>query len=760
MKIKAEPDKPFARFAKAETNQSIVDRFEQQVAGGPSRLAVKAGRTWLTYGALNRTANRLARAIIGRCGQGSEPVAIFLDQGSRLIPAIFGVLKAGKPYLALDTSFPQARNASMLRHSRPGLILTDRDHYPPACILAGDFTPLIIDEIDSRFSPENLNLPISPEAAAYIIYTSGSTGEPKGVCQDHRNVLHNVMRCTNMMHIAADDRLSLLWSCSFAASVPNVFGALLNGAALFPFDLRKEGIVRMADWLIREKITVYHSVPTVYRHFISMLTGMEKFPALRIIKLSGEPVQRRDIELYRKHFGKGCVFHVSYASTETNIVRQFFCDHHTPLNGDTVPAGYEVEDMEVLLLDERGREVASNCEGEIAVRSRYLPSGYYLGNDAAESPFFPDEAGRRIYRTGDLGRMLPDGCLIHLGRKDLQVKIRGYRVEIGEVESALNGIDAIKEAAVVGRGDPNGGNLLLAYVVPRKGTAITARQLRNRLKDRLPDYMVPSRFVFLDALPLTLSGKVDRRALPDPEAQASQEGDYVAPRTPEEAMLAGIWQKILGTRRVSVLDNFFDLGGHSLLVARLAAEIKKITGRTLPIAAILQSPTIRQLAGLLQEDGPPSRLPSMVVRSGGSKAPFFWVGINTYRPPYLGTDQPVYGIILQGDYGKPIAFRTVEELAAYHLDEIRTVQPKGPYSLGGYCFSGLVALEIAQQLLRQGEEVPLLCLVEPLTYCLPRGNGSAALDVSLASRAKAALSEKIELLSSAEKLMSVSGFVG
>lgn len=728
------PGKPFIEFEKTEINQSIVERFERQAARYPSSIAVKAGKVALTYAELDRKANQVARAIVEQRGLGSEPVALFLDQGVQLIAAIFAVLKAGKAYLALDTSFPFSKNASVVRHSQPGLVVADREHCGLAAKLAENASKLlVIDEISPSIPSGNLDLSISPGTTAYIIYTSGSTGEPKGVFQDHRNVLHNVMRCTNMLHIAPDDRLSLLWSCSFAASVPNIFGALLNGATLFPYDIKKEGIARLAGWLIEEEISIYHSVPTVFRHFISSLKGTENFSRLRLIKLSGEPVLRRDVGLYRKHFHEGCIFHVSYASTETNIVRQFFCDHNTAFSGDTVPAGYEVEDMEVLVLDESGREAGTGQVGEITVRSPYLPPAYYR-KDPAGSPFLADKKdGRcRIYRTGDLGYMLPDGCLIHLGRKDMQVKIRGYRVEIGEVETALNGLAGVKEAVVTGHDDPNGGGSLAAYVVPEKGRALTSGGLHNALANKLPDYMVPSYFVFLDALPLTLSGKVDRRALPTPgQARPEAGNDYIAPRAPTEEMLAAIWSNILRIKRVGVLDNFFELGGHSLLVARLAAEIEKKTGKKIPIITILQSPTIGQLAEAIQAEEFLSKPQPVLVQAGGSKLPFFWVGINTYRPPYLGPDQPVYGIILQGDYGKPSVYKTVEELAAYHLDEVRSVLPKGPYLLGGYCFSGLVAFEMAQQLFRQGEEVSLLCLVEPLTFCLPSRNGSSALDASI-----------------------------
>ncbi len=735
------PDKPFLEFKKAEINQSIIDRFERQVTRYPSRLAVKTEKAQLTYAELNQAANRIARAIIERRGQANEPVALFFDQGVQLISAMFAVLKAGKSYIALDTSFPPSKNLSLVKHCRPGLILTGRDHYHTVRKLFENAPPLLnIDEAGPLYSPENLDLPVSPEATAYIIYTSGSTGEPKGVFQNHQNVLHNVMRCTNMLHIAADDRLSLLWSCSFAASVPNIFGALLNGAALFPHDLKKKGIINLADWLIKEEITIYHSVPTVYRHLLSTLTGRENFSRLRLIKLSGEPVRMRDVELYRKHFHEGCLFHVSYASTETNIVRQFFCDHHTPLSGDIVPAGYEVEDMQVLVLDEDGKEAAANCAGEIAVRSPYLPPAYFRKEGLAESPFIPDKEGNcRTYRTGDLGYMLPDGCLIHLGRKDQQLKIRGYRVEIGEIEAALSELAGIKEAAVAGRDDQYNGKFLVAYIVPRKGKAVKAGRLRSALKDRLPDYMVPSRFVFLEGLPLTLSGKVDRRALPSPgPEQPELEKNYVAPGTPAEEMLAGIWSSILGTKSVGVSDNFFELGGHSLLVARMASEIKKVTGKTLTAAAIFQSPTIKQLAEVLQKRGPQSKFPSILRLSGGRGTPLFWVGFNAFLPRYLDYKGPLYEILLRGDFEKA-GYNSVEELAAHHLNEIQAVQPKGPYLLGGYCFYGLVALEMAQRLIERGEEVPLLCLVEPPPQCLPltgSGKASSESDISFGSRVK------------------------
>ncbi len=722
------PDKPFFEFERSEIDQSITSRFEKQVAKYPSRLAVKEGRFRLTYAGLNQAANQIAHDIVERSGEENIPVALFLEQGIRLIAAILGALKAGKAYIALDTSFSAQKNVSLVENSRPRLILTDKGHYPEACKLFKNTSPLmIVDEASSIYSPSNLDLPISPESMAYIIYTSGSTGEPKGVLQNHQNVLHNVMRCTNMLHIAPDDRLGLLWSCSFAASIPNIFGALLNGAALFPYNIKKNGIINLADWLTDEEITIYHSVPTVYRHLLSTLTGKEDFSSLRLIKLSGESIRKTDVELYNRHFHKKCLFHVSYASTETNIVRQLFFDHNSKLNGDVVPAGYEVDDMEVLVLDENGKEAGANCPGEIAVLSTYLPPAYFKNENSAKPAFPVYDGKRRIYKTGDIGYMLPDGCLVHLGRKDQQIKIRGYRVEISEIETALSELAPVKEAAVVGYDDPSDGNFLAAYVVAREESEVSAGELRNALRSRLPDYMVPARFVFLDALPFTLSGKVNRRALPFPGPEGPEPGtDYVPPRTPMEVLLAGIWCDLLGVKRVGVSDNFFDLGGHSLLVAQMAVKIKKATGKTLQAASIFRSPTIKQITEILHRGESISRFPSILPLSGGSGIPLFWLGFSAFLQRYLDAGQPVYWVMLQGDNGTSIRYRDVKKLAAYHLRVMMSVQPGGPYLLGGFCFYGLVAFEMAQRLIERGEEVPLLCLVDPPPQLLPLSGPSSA----------------------------------
>ncbi len=610
------PTNSFVEFNKEEINQSIPARFEQQVSKYPDRVAVKTARLQFTYLELNQFANRIARAILARSGRSAEPVGLLIQQGAPLIGAILGVLKAGKFYVPLDSSFPEIRLEAMVEHSQPNLILTDNTNLLAAEKLSNGTHPVLtLDEIDVSFSSDDLALAVSPEAIAYILYTSGSTGKPKGVFQCHRNVLHGIMKYTNGSHLCADDRLTLLMSASFGASVSDIFGALLNGAGLFPFNLKEEGLLHLKDWLIDEEITVYHSVPTVFRHFVATLNGTERFPKLRLVKLGGESVYRKDFEEFKRYFPPGCLFQVGFGATEINSICQYFCDHWSTFEGATAPVGYVMDHTEILLLDGNGQQVKPGDTGEIAIRSRYLALGYWRQPELTKKAFPSDHKDEaRTYCTGDLGRLLPDGCLVHLGRKDFQLKIRGHRVDAAEVKMALRENASVKETVVVERRARNGEPQLVAYIVPRGGPVPSISGLRASLRQSLPDYMIPSAFVVLDALPLTPSGKVDRPALPKPTLTSSAGSrEVMPPRNLLELELIRLWRRLFQREDIDRQDNFFALGGHSLLAERLAAEIKNRFGIELPRAALFQSPTIESLARRMTEESWAPAIPTPPV---------------------------------------------------------------------------------------------------------------------------------------------------
>ncbi len=718
------PTNSFAEFKLGEIEQSIPDRFEKQVAEYPDRVAVKSRYQELTYDALNQIANRVARAVLAQRGKGEEPIALLLEQGAPLIAAILGVLKAGKIYVPLDPSFPRARLTYMLEDSQAALILTNNKNLAMAEEFARrSLPPINIDEFDTSARDENPGLSISPDALAYILYTSGSTGRPKGVVQKHRNLLHEIMNYTNEARICADDRLSLLRSCSFAGAMRDVFGALLNGAGLYPWYIKDEGLADLPGWLIEQQVTIYRSSVTAFRHFINALTGREEFPRIRLVYLAGESVYKSDVELYKKHFSPDCILVNGLGCSESFTFRWYFIDKETPIINSNVPAGYEIDGMETRLIDEAGKEVGPDEIGEIAVKSRYLSPGYWQRPDLTQAAFFPDPSGggERTYRTGDLGRMLSDGCLVHLGRKDFQVKIRGYRVEIGEIEMTLLEHGKVREAAVVARDDKFGGKRLVAYVVPHQEQAFTVSELHRFLQEKLPEYMLPSAFVMLDALPLTPSRKVDRRALPEPEpVRPELENPFVAPRTVLEEGLAALWAKILGLERVGIHDDFFDLGGQSLLAIRLFLEIEKELGRRLPVVTLFQGPTIAQLADVLQrKESSAPWSPMVAIQAAGSERPFFCMHtLGGEVIPYfdlarnLGPEQPFYGLQAEGLDGKRPPFTRIEEMASKFIAELRKLQPEGPYLLGGMCYGGIVAFEMAQQLQAQGQEIGLLALMD------------------------------------------------
>ncbi len=599
------PTGTFVEFTYEEIEQSIPDRFQQQAAKYPDRIAVKTEQCALTYHELNETANRVARNILAMQGTGPEPVALLFENGVEAIAAILGALKAGKCYVPLDPSFPRGRIASILEDSGTRLVVTNGRNLRAASeMIRGGSHLLDVDTIDSSVSKDNPCIPLSPTAFACIIYTSGSTGQPKGVIQTHGCLLHWAMIHTNTLHITPDDRLTLLHSWSVASCIHHLFGSLLNGASLFPFDPRLGSGERLANWIMQEQVTLYHSVPMVFRRMAAALMDEEKFPHLRAINLSGAPITKTDVDLYKRHIPSACILLHMIGTTETGWIRHYFIDKATRIVGSAVPIGYAVRDTDVVLCDDRGCEVGFGQVGEMAVKSRYLASGYWGKPALTEARFLPCPNGgdRRIYLTGDLGRMEADGCLFHLGRKDFQAKVRGYRVEIREVEIALLEHPAVQEAAVVGRMDPSGDTQLVAYFVPTGRHALTVTEVRSLLKEKLPEYMVPSTFVILDSLPLTPTGKVDRLALPAPSRMRPElDARFVAPRTPVEATLCAIWGEVLGLDEVGVHDPFLELGGNSLAASRVITRIIETFGTDLPLGTLFEAPTVAELAAAIVE---------------------------------------------------------------------------------------------------------------------------------------------------------------
>ncbi|HEY9868281.1 MAG TPA: AMP-binding protein [Candidatus Obscuribacterales bacterium] len=760
------PTNAFEPFDDVWVRRSLHLRFEEQVARHPRRRAIYVPGREFSYEELNAKSNQIARVLVNRLGEAGKGVALFMEQGAMIVAAILGILKAGKFYVPLNAVFASQQNKYMAEDAGVEVVVTNNRNVALCEHLGVEI--LNLDEERLAGQSDNLDLQVSPEAVAYSLYTSGSTGRPKRVVQTHRNVLHNIRNYTNGVRINADDRLTLLSHPSFGASVSDIFGALLNGASLYPCDLKEQGFEGLARLMMEQRITIYHSVPSVYRSFLSTLTSDDSFPYLRLIKLGGETVAVHDVELYKKHFGRDCLLHVGLGSTEVNIIRQFFINHDTELAGTVVPVGYEVPGTEVIIVDDNKQAVEAGTPGEIAVRSEYLPLGCAT-----------------MYLTGDLGLMQPDGCLFHLGRKDFQVKIRGYRVDTTEIEFALKAVAGIREAVVLGQEGKAGETGLVAYVVADR--TIDPAEMRRLLRERLPEYMIPSQCVHLDALPVRPNGKVDRLALlqsvqshdtqpsggnavcmfspgglarrrtdqpggagilPALEAggtphavhvrtgtalgtPASSRQDAGAPGengdTSTEQRVAEIWQELLGIDRVGPDDNFFELGGDSLLGLILLASVSRAFNVDVPWNSFHVDPTIAHLAALIdsspREDSVESSGTLILLTAGHSSNPPVFIvpgsrgdvrARSTSRDfiSHLAPELTVYALFPRSADGKTPGHTDVPSMAWDYIEQIRKVQPTGPYFLVGECIGAAVAFEMARLLVAVGEKVALLAMID------------------------------------------------
>ena len=595
---------PLFEVTEKDTRQAIAARFAQVVERGGSRLAVRAGNERLSYARLNRICNRIARALLAKRGERGRPVALLFKQGAAMIKGSLAALKAGKIYAPIDYSMPLERARAILQDSQADLIVTDRENAPLALQIIGEPKNILnIDALPSNYSDRDPRLSIAPSQPAFIHYTSGSTGAPKGVVGCHRSELVNIRLKTQALQVTPLDRISLLRSNNVGATSDMLLG-LLNGAAVFPVELKEEGLARLADWLIEREITIFTCVASVYRHVVRGLSWRKRFPELRLIHLGGEPVFESDVALYKKHFSDDCRLAIRLGISETKTATYYFFTKSTPVHDGVVPAGYPLDGYEIEILDASGARAGPNTVGEIAIKSAYLADGYWRRPALTRAKFLPDpeRAERRIYHSGDLGYLTADGCLVHVGRNDGQVKIRGYRVEIAEIEKALLDFPAVMHAAVVVWQDGAERKRLAAYVAQRPKSRLQLTALRAFLAKKLPSYMLPSSCTILASLPLTASGKLDRQALPPPQ-QCRREIDagYAAPVSVVEKFLVRLWAEVMETSEIGVNDEFPRLGGDSLTGARIVARVNELFAPKRFLKTLFETPSVAALAAFLVE---------------------------------------------------------------------------------------------------------------------------------------------------------------
>ncbi|MFP4411180.1 non-ribosomal peptide synthetase [Coleofasciculus sp.] len=701
----------------------IHQLFEAQVEQTPDAVAAVFEDQQLTYRDLNCRANQLAH-YLEKLGVGPEVlVGICVERSLEMVVGLLGILKAGGAYVPLDPAYPKDRLSYMLSDAQVSVLLTQEklvaqlpEHGALVVCLDTDW------RVISQESEEKPVSGVNFDNLAYVIYTSGSTGKPKGAMNTHGGISNRLLWMQDAYRLTPDDRVLQKTPFSFDVSVWEFFWPLLTGARLV---VAKPGGHQDSAYLVRliaeQKITTLHFVPSMLQVFLEE-QGLERCSSLRQVICSGEALP---FELQERFFARlGCELHNLYGPTEAAIDVTFWQCQRENHRG-IVPIGRPIANTQLYILDRHLQPVPIGIPGELHIGGAGLARGYLNRPDLTEQKFIPNpfsnKTGARLYKTGDLARYLPDGNIEYLGRIDHQVKIRGFRIELGEIEASLAQHPTVRETVVIVREEPCGNKRLVAYIVANQESVPTPSELRYFLKEQLPDYMLPSAFVILEALPLTPNGKVDRRALPTPNTfSITQAASFVSPRDSLEWQLAQIWSEVLSIHPVGVRDNFFDLGGHSLLAVRLMAKIQQQFGKNLPLGTLFQSATIEQLANILrQQTDSLSWSPLVTIQPGGSKPPFFCfpgAGGNVIYfhalARHLGTDQPFYGLQALGLDGESEPHTRIEEIAAYCMEALQTIQPQGPYVLGGHSSGGLVAFEMAQQLQKQGHEVALVAILD------------------------------------------------
>ncbi|MCB0192755.1 MAG: amino acid adenylation domain-containing protein [Anaerolineae bacterium] len=718
--------------APRQPTQCLHHLFEAQVKRTPAAVAVTTGSQQLTYQDLNQRANQLAH-YLKKQGVGAETlVGICMERSLEMVVGLMGILKAGGGYVPLDPTYPKERLAFIAEDAQVSILLSQSK-------LLGSLPPTKAQIIDLEAdwghilqeSAQNPNNAVKGDNVVYVMYTSGSTGKPKGVVVLHRGVCNYLLWRKSYFPLDATDRVLQKTSFSFVDSVWELYEPLMVGAQLIMAEPdRHYDPSYLVKFIIEQKITAADFIPSLLQLFLEE-PNVAQCTSLRRVTTGSETVT---VDLQSQFYAKlKANLYNLYGPTEASIASTCWpCQA-----GDdkrSVPIGRPIANTQIYLLDKYLQPVPLGIPGEVHIGGIGLARGYLNRPEMTAEKFisnpFSDDPEARLYKTGDLARYLVDGDLEFLGRIDHQVKIRGYRIELGEIEAFLRQHGAVQKAVALVREDRPGDKRLVAYVVPEAKQAVEVSQLRHYLQQKLPDYMVPSAFVSLDALPLTPNGKVDRRALPAPDATRPELAEtFVAPEGPVEEKLAEMWQQVLGLKKVGVHDNFFELGGHSLIAARLFSKIQREFGRQLPLATLFQAPTIAQISTFIEQKEQKSNWSSLVpIRASGTRPPLFFIHahggnvVGYYElAQYLGDDQPFYGLQAQGLNGiVNTKIGRFEDMATHYIKDIRQVQPQGPYFLGGWCYGGNLAFEMAQQLQAQGEEVALLAMVQSTPHSYPQ----------------------------------------
>jgi amino acid adenylation domain-containing protein len=661
--------------------RTIPEVFADQARRRPDHPAVAGDGSTVTYRELDAAANRHARAVLDRCGPGPGRTALLLTDDAAAIAATLGVLRAGKTAVVLNPEDPPSRLGHILRDAAPELFLADSGQGElAAAAAAAGASPAAPMTVDASIAGPAVAAPdvmVDPGDLAYLFYTSGSTGLPKGVMQTHRSLLHSIARLSDAAGVESGDRLPLFISTSGWGGAATTWQCLLNGATVCPFPLAARGMTGLARWIVDQEITRLGTFPSILRHIAATFDGSRR-PAVRLVTTGGESVLPADLEACQRAFGPECEFVTMLGSTEAGPLTMHRVAADPGPDSGPLPAGRALDWVDILLLDEDGAPVAPGEIGEIVVRNDHMTPGYW-NDEALNAARFPDP---HTFRTGDLGRFSPDGVLTVLGRTDMQVKVRGNRILLTDVEGALAAVPGVTAAAVCATPGPRGHDMLMAFLTTRPGAGVTAEDVRRALRPMLPEREIPTGYVFLDALPVTPQGKVDRAELartapapaPDADAPAGEATDT-------ETVLAGIWAAAFEVERVAVASDFFQLGGDSLTAAVIASEVYETFGVELELRDLVQHRTVAGLAEAIdgRRASPVAGRPPLVRISRDGPLALSFAQERTWRTSQTPEQSAGYtdatGVRMRGPLDVAVLRQALERFVERH-EVLRTTFPE------------------------------------------------------------------------------------
>lgn len=708
---------PFADYPR---HRPLHEWIEDKAALQPEKIAVIFGGDFITYAQLNGAANQLAGFLLSSGVGGGDVVGLLADRSPQMLVSLIAILKAGAAYIPLDPEYPEQRISYMLENAAAKAVLAEKKYEGGFSYATRVFILEEALQLAATYSTQDIRLTVTGNDLAYIIYTSGSTGRPKGVMIEHANVVNLLLHLRDKGIIQSHDKLLAITTISFDIAVLELFLPLIAGAqvVLTESKVSRDGFA-LLELVRREQISIMQATPVTWR--IMLAAGWEERADLTIL-CCGEALP---MDLAAKLLPRCRRLFNYYGPTETTI----YSTGTEILSTDTViTIGYPVANTQVYILDETMKPLPPGAAGELYIGGDGVGRGYVHMPGLTAERFVDDpfskQAPCKLFRTGDLGKWMDDGKIYLMGRIDQQIKIRGYRIEPGEIEACLLSEPGVNDAVVIAREDMPGNQQLVAYIIPSNITADHTediQQWKKKIQQCVPDFMVPHEYVVMPAFPLLPNGKVNRKELPKPGRRPHMPVDTNGERnTGIEKMIARIWAEVLDMDEVGVDENFFDLGGHSLIAVQIMARLERATGKRLPIAALFEAPTVRQLSYYLESGDIPSLWEALVpIKPHGSKPPLYIVhgdGLNVMVfnsiPKYMDADQPLFGLQPKGLNGVDMPDESMEEIAAYYIAGILEHNPHGPYFLAGYSFGGIVAFEMAKQLEAKGHKVKLLAMFD------------------------------------------------